>query len=302
LVERAIAIRPMASPDEKRKARERFWEVKDAILDTAVPFHRLSRGEVQYRSEVPLGERRKIAGYMRSLNPSKKVKASLFHRLEEIVVGLNGHKDAAVIHTYGVSRRDLMRVYNAAKDGLEKEAELGGKRETKPRPKERRYAPIKAPDHPERLEEERRGLEQRFVRVYSQERGLPEDQVTRAAQKTLKEQLQIFINFDETIEPAYEEAVQPKEEKTQLNPNLYRRVDELELSVRSANCLANANINFIGELVQKSEQEMLKTKNFGRKSLNEIKEILTEMNLTLGMKIEGYDVKDAGSFRPKDVE
>lgn len=192
MVERAIAIRPMASPDEKRKARERFWEVKDAILDTAVPFHRLSRGEVQYRSEVPLGERRKIAGYMRSLNPSKKVKASLFHRLEEIVVGLNGHKDAAVIHTYGVSRRDLMRVYNAAKDGLEKEAELGGKRETKPRPKERRYAPIKAPDHPERLEEERRGLEQRFVRVYSQERGLPEDQVTRAAQKTLKEQLRVF--------------------------------------------------------------------------------------------------------------
>ena len=129
----------------------------------------------------------------------------------------------------------------------------------------------------------------------------PEDALAYSA-KTLKEQLQIFINFDETIEPAYEEAVQPKEEKTQLNPNLYRRVDELELSVRSANCLANANINYIGELVQKSEQEMLKTKNFGRKSLNEIKEILTEMNLTLGMKIENYDVKDAGSFRPKDVE
>ena len=92
------------------------------------------------------------------------------------------------------------------------------------------------------------------------------------------------------------------EEGPKLNPNLYRRGDELELSVRSANCLANANIHYIGELVQRSEGEMLKTKNFGRKSLNEIKEILTEMNLTLGMKLDGYDPKDADKFRPKDVE
>ena len=73
-----------------------------------------------------------------------------------------------------------------------------------------------------------------------------------------------------------------------LNDNLFRSVDDLELSVRSANCLKNANIRYIGELVVRSEGEMLKTKNFGRKSLNEIKEILIEMGLGLGMKIDGW--------------
>jgi DNA-directed RNA polymerase subunit alpha len=113
---------------------------------------------------------------------------------------------------------------------------------------------------------------------------LPEDSVALAA-KILKEQLQIFISFDEDCEPV-EEEIEVKEE---VNEHLYRTVDELELSVRSANCLANANIRFIGELVRKTEAEMLKTKNFGRKSLKEIKEILTQMDLSLGMQIEGFD-------------
>src|SRR4030095_14236769 len=78
------------------------------------------------------------------------------------------------------------------------------------------------------------------------------------------------------------------EEQAKLNENLWKSVDELELSVRSANCLQNANIRYIGELVQKTESEMLKTKNFGRKSLKEIKEILSEMGLSLGMKLEGW--------------
>jgi DNA-directed RNA polymerase subunit alpha len=102
--------------------------------------------------------------------------------------------------------------------------------------------------------------------------------------KILKEQLAIFINFDEPVE-----APQPKsDEPMPLNPNLFRSVDELELSVRSANCLQNANIRLIGELVQRSEAEMLKTKNFGRKSLNEIKEVLVSMGLHLGMKLDGF--------------
>jgi DNA-directed RNA polymerase subunit alpha len=111
---------------------------------------------------------------------------------------------------------------------------------------------------------------------------LPEDAVSYAA-KILKEQLTVFINFDEV-----EEEIEPKkvEEEEQGDDNLYKSVDELELSVRSANCLKNAGIQYIGELVQKTEAEMLKTKNFGRKSLNEIKEILNEMKLNLGMKIE----------------
>jgi len=126
----------------------------------------------------------------------------------------------------------------------------------------------------------------------------PDDALAFAA-KILKEQLQIFINFEELPEP---EEMEISEEKPALNENLYRRVDELELSVRSANCLQNANIKYIGELCQKSEQEMLKTKNFGRKSLNEIKEILSSMGLSLGMKLDGFTIEDAERFRPKDVE
>jgi DNA-directed RNA polymerase subunit alpha len=126
----------------------------------------------------------------------------------------------------------------------------------------------------------------------------PEEAVAFSA-KILKEQLQVFINFEEIEEPTAEEIL---EERPMLNENLYRRVDELELSVRSANCLQNANIRYIGELCQRTESEMLRTKNFGRKSLNEIKEILAEMGLSLGMKLDGFAVTDAEKYRPKDVE
>jgi DNA-directed RNA polymerase subunit alpha len=112
----------------------------------------------------------------------------------------------------------------------------------------------------------------------------PDDAVAFAA-KILKEQLNIFINFEEVAEPV-EAPVNEEQEK--LNENLWRTVDELELSVRSANCLQNANIKYIGELVQKTESEMLKTKNFGRKSLKEIKEILADMGLSLGMKLDNW--------------
>lgn len=112
----------------------------------------------------------------------------------------------------------------------------------------------------------------------------PSDAVAFAA-KILKEQLSIWVNFEESEETAYETTIGEDEP---LNENLFRSVEELELSVRSANCLQNANITLIGELVQRSEQDMLKTKNFGRKSLKEIKEILQNMGLTLGMKIDNW--------------
>ena len=121
----------------------------------------------------------------------------------------------------------------------------------------------------------------------------PEDAVGIAA-KIMKEQVSIFINFNEEIEP---ELPEPEIKEERVNENLLRSVDELELSVRSANCLQNANIKFIGDLVQKSESEMLKTKNFGRKSLKEIKEILHEMGLSLGMKLENWPPK-AGGAKP----
>ncbi|GAB6142590.1 DNA-directed RNA polymerase subunit alpha [Desulfocicer niacini] len=114
----------------------------------------------------------------------------------------------------------------------------------------------------------------------------PEDSVAFAA-KILKEQMNPFINFDEDIEPEQEEKEHNGAERN-FNDNLYRNVDELELSVRSSNCLKNAQILKIYQLVQRTESEMLKTKNFGRKSLNEIKEVLTSMDLTLGMDLEGF--------------
>jgi len=120
---------------------------------------------------------------------------------------------------------------------------------------------------------------------------LPEDAVAYAA-KILKEQISIFINFSEDEKVAEPTQKGHDEEKTTFNENLFRSVDELELSVRSANCLKNAEINKIYQLVQKTENEMLKTKNFGRKSLNEIKEVLIEMGLSLGMKLEGFELQE----------
>jgi DNA-directed RNA polymerase subunit alpha len=110
----------------------------------------------------------------------------------------------------------------------------------------------------------------------------PEDAIAYSA-KILKQQLDVFVNFEEVDE---EIKLETEEEKGNINEVLLRSVEDLELSVRSANCLKNAGINSIGELVQKTEAEMLKTKNFGRKSLSEIKDILTEYGLTFGMKLE----------------
>jgi DNA-directed RNA polymerase subunit alpha len=114
----------------------------------------------------------------------------------------------------------------------------------------------------------------------------PPDAVAFAA-KILKDQLTVFINFEEEVaRPSAEPA-----RLTRLNEVLFRPVDELELSVRSANCLQNADIKYIGELVQKSESEMLRTKNFGRKSLNEIKEILAELGLSFGTRLENFPAR-----------
>jgi DNA-directed RNA polymerase subunit alpha len=123
--------------------------------------------------------------------------------------------------------------------------------------------------------------------VYTDGSVKPEDAVAYAA-KILQDQVGIFVNFQD----------EPRQEKGEdgptipLNDNLFRSVDELEFSVRSQNCLQNADIKYIGELVQKTEQEMLKTKNFGHKSLNEIKEILREMGLELGMKIDHFPSRE----------
>ena len=127
------------------------------------------------------------------------------------------------------------------------------------------------------------------LKVWTNGAVSPQDSVGLAA-KLLKDHMAIFINFEDTP-AAYEEAAGAGMELR--NENLNRSVEELELSVRSYNCLKNANIQTIGELIQKSEQEMLRTKNFGRKSLNEIKEILGSMGLSLGMRVD-----DRGNLIP----
>jgi DNA-directed RNA polymerase subunit alpha len=126
------------------------------------------------------------------------------------------------------------------------------------------------------------------IEVWTNGAVRPDDAVAYAA-KILKEQLTIFVNFDEVEEDAHVREAIIKTDGKSLPDSLYKEVSTLELSVRAANCLENANIKFIGELVTKTESEMLKTKNFGRKSLNEIKDLLAEMGLSLGMKIEGFD-------------
>jgi DNA-directed RNA polymerase subunit alpha len=133
--------------------------------------------------------------------------------------------------------------------------------------------------------------------VYTDGSVKPDDAVAYAA-KILQDQVSIFVNFQD----------EPQQEKRNegptipLNDNLFRSVDELEFSVRSQNCLQNADIKYIGELVQKTEQEMLKTKNFGHKSLNEIKEILREMGLELGMKVDHFPSREEIEARKRETE
>lgn len=117
----------------------------------------------------------------------------------------------------------------------------------------------------------------------------PQEAVTEAA-RILQDQLRVFVTFEEEVVEAL--PVEVAAATADLSENLFRAVDELELSVRAANCLQNADIKYVGELVQRTEAEMLKTKNFGRKSLNEIKEILQEMGLELGMKLENFPSRE----------
>jgi DNA-directed RNA polymerase subunit alpha len=123
-----------------------------------------------------------------------------------------------------------------------------------------------------------------IVEVWTDGAVSPEDAIAYSA-KILKDQLSVFINFDEQIS---EGADSGSSGSSDVNENLFKSIDELELSVRATNCLKSANIALVGELVQRSEGEMLKTKNFGRKSLDEIKRILADMGLEFGMTVDGF--------------
>ena len=124
--------------------------------------------------------------------------------------------------------------------------------------------------------------------------GVEEDAVAYAA-RIFQDQLSLFVNFEEPVEIEKK----PQTVELEFNKNLLRKVDELELSVRSMNCLKNDNIIYIGDLVQKSEGEMLRTPNFGRKSLNEIKEVLTGMSLYLGMEIPNWPPENIAEMSKK---
>ena len=135
---------------------------------------------------------------------------------------------------------------------------------------------------------QRTDFDRLVLEIWSDGSVKPEDALAFGA-KILQEQLNIFINFEEELQHP---ETRTDAATASLNEHLFRSVDELEFSVRSQNCLQSADIKFIGELVQKTEQEMLKTKNFGRKSLNEIKEILREMGLEIGMKLDHFPTRE----------
>jgi DNA-directed RNA polymerase subunit alpha len=147
------------------------------------------------------------------------------------------------------------------------------------------YSPVKKVSY--RIENTREGqildYDKLIMTLETNGAVTPEDAVAYAA-RILQDQLQVFVNFEE---PRKEEAAATAPQLP-FNPALLKKVDELELSVRSANCLKNDNIVYIGDLIQKSEAEMLRTPNFGRKSLNEIKEVLAGMGLHLGMDVPGW--------------
>ncbi|RFB80843.1 DNA-directed RNA polymerase subunit alpha [Methylovirgula sp. 4M-Z18] len=147
------------------------------------------------------------------------------------------------------------------------------------------YSPVKKVSY--RIENTREGqdltLDKLIMQVETNGAITPEDAVAYSA-RILQDQLNVFVNFEE---PKREEAA-PAIPELAFNPALLKKVDELELSVRSANCLKNDNIVYIGDLIQKTEGEMLRTPNFGRKSLNEIKEVLAQMGLHLGMEVSGW--------------
>jgi DNA-directed RNA polymerase subunit alpha len=148
------------------------------------------------------------------------------------------------------------------------------------------YSPVKKVSY--RIENTREGqdLDKDRLTMTVETNGAlgPEDAVAYAA-RIIQDQLSVFVNFEE---PRKDEPVSALAPQLPFNPALLKKVDELELSVRSANCLKNDNIVYIGDLIQKSEPEMLRTPNFGRKSLNEIKEVLAAMGLHLGMEIPGW--------------
>ena len=147
------------------------------------------------------------------------------------------------------------------------------------------YSPVRKVSY--RIENTREGqdltLDKLIMQVETNGAITPEDAVAYSA-RILQDQLNVFVNFEE---PKREEAA-PAIPELAFNPALLKKVDELELSVRSANCLKNDNIVYIGDLIQKTEGEMLRTPNFGRKSLNEIKEVLAQMGLHLGMEVSGW--------------
>ncbi|MFC3694264.1 DNA-directed RNA polymerase subunit alpha [Chenggangzhangella methanolivorans] len=147
------------------------------------------------------------------------------------------------------------------------------------------YSPVKKVSY--RVESTREGQNLDFdkltLNVETNGSITPEDAVAYAA-RILQDQLEVFVNFEEPKKEAAPSSIP----ELAFNPALLKKVDELELSVRSANCLKNDNIVYIGDLIQKTEAEMLRTPNFGRKSLNEIKEVLAQMGLHLGMEVGGW--------------
>ena len=244
---------------------EIILNLKEVRLKIADPEPKAVRIEASKGGEVTAGDIISDDGKCEVLNP------------KHYIAGLSGKGklNMSMIVKFG-------RGYSLAESNKDEEAPAGTI------PIDAVYSPIKRVNYVvgNARVGQRTDYDKLTMEIWTDGSIMPEDALAFAA-KILKEQMATFINFDEAIEPQPEEEAIDKE-KPRFNENLYRSVEELELSVRSANCLKNADINKIWQLVSKTETEMLKTKNFGRKSLNEIKEVLSEMGLSLGLKLEGF--------------
>lgn len=262
-----------ALPDVVEDVTDLVLNLKDVLLKVEDHRPRVIRLDVNTTGEVTAGDIELVDGveilnpghHLCTINPGGKLRMEMMVRTGRGYVPAEMHKDTGL----GVTAVPIDAIFSPVKkvNYTVTNARVG----------------------------QRTDYDKLTLEVWTNGSVKPEDGLAFAA-KIVKEQIQIFINFDEPAEPSAEERDDIIEE---LNGALWKSVDELELSVRSANCLQNANIKYIGQLVQKSEADMLKTKNFGRKSLKEIKEILSDMGLSLGMKIEGWPVD--GPMPPRPV-
>lgn len=208
------------------------------------------------------------------------------------------NKDQVICHINEEGKIDMDLIISSGKGYVPAEEDDGSEDYVGIIPVDSIYSPVRRVTY--KIEKSRVGAKTEFDRLFltiETDGSITPDMALAYSAKILQEQLQIFINFKEV-----DEVEKPEEVKLPFDPNLLRKVDDLELSVRSHNCLKNDSITYIGDLVAKTEAKMLQTPNFGKKSLFEIKDVLASMNLKFGMEVEGWPPENIEELAKKHLE